>query len=419
MKMNPNSSSARHCSLLVLAFISATASLAPAATVWTGPAFSYTQPGTDPTQPANQDRITANVWLTRAASQGLFNARTEASFTHFSSPAGTAWANGFATNHASLTFTDWNTWAKGVNAGPQSTVGVNAVLHLISEDIYADIKFTAWGSAGAGGFAYQRSTAPVALPSPTVSITNPPNGAVFAAPANVQIQADAAVSSGSVTNVAFFGSGAPLGSDQTAPFGITTAGLAAGPYALTAVATAAGVSTTSSVVNITVVSPTPTVSITNPPGGTVFAAPANVQIQASAAVSSGSVTNVAFFGNGAPLGSDQTAPFSITTGSLGAGGYSLTAIATAAGVSGTSSVVSITVVSPVAISLSSQQISNGQFSFDYTANPGLSYVVQNSSNLVDWVPVITNVAASNPVHFADGFIPNGDRYYRVGRQPNP
>src|SRR5262245_19157915 len=70
------------------------------ATIWTGPPIVYTQPGTDPTQPANQDRITPNVWLTRAAIQGLFNARTEASFTHFFSPEDTRWANGTTANYA-------------------------------------------------------------------------------------------------------------------------------------------------------------------------------------------------------------------------------------------------------------------------------------------------------------------------------
>src|SRR5271169_2681379 len=44
----------------------------------------------------------------------------------------------------------------------------------------------------------------ITAPTPTVSITNPIDGAVFAAPANLAIAADAAVSSGTVTNVQFF-----------------------------------------------------------------------------------------------------------------------------------------------------------------------------------------------------------------------
>ena len=163
----------------------------------------------------------------------------------------------------------------------------------------------------------------------------------------------------------------------------------------------------------------PTVTITNPASGAVFAAPANVGITASASVAGGSVTNVAFFANTNSLGSVQSVPFSITTGSLAVGPYALTAVATAAGILATSSVVNITVVSPVPITLSSPTIANNQFAFDYSANPGLNYVVQNSSNLINWLSLVTNVPSSNSVHFADGFVPNGARYYRVGRMPNP
>jgi chitinase len=161
------------------------------------------------------------------------------------------------------------------------------------------------------------------------------------------------------------------------------------------------------------------VSITNPVNGTVFAAPADVQIQASAAAGGDTVTNVAFLGNGASLGSDQTAPFSMTTGSLQAGAYALSAVATAAGISTTSAVVNITVVSPVDVTITSPQITNNVFSFDYTANSGLRYVVQNSSNLTDWLSVITNVASGSPVHYADPSPPDNSRYFRVGRLPNP
>src|SRR6185503_6348940 len=134
-----------------------------------------------------------------------------------------------------------------------------------------------------------------------------------------------------------------------------------------------------------------------PANNTVFAAPANVTIQATATVSSGSVTNVEFFSNSTSLGSVQASPFNLATGNLASGSYAINAVATAAGVAATSSVVNITVVSPVAVSVSAPTITNGQFSFDYAANPGLTYVVENSLNLVNWLPVATNVAALNPV----------------------
>jgi hypothetical protein len=170
-----------------------------------------------------------------------------------------------------------------------------------------------------------------------------------------------------------------------------------------------------------VVPPTPTVTITNPIAGAVFAAPANVKISANASVSGGgTVTNVSFFfqGSAIPIGSSAAAPFSVTASNLAASAYSLKAVATAAGVSGTSSVVNISVVTPVITALSAPGDVNNQFSFSYNVNPGLRYVIESSSNLFVWSPVVTNLAGSSPLFFTNGIAP-ANRFYRVGRLPNP
>ena len=133
-----------------------------AAIIWNGPLISYTQPGTDATQPANQDRLTADVWLTRNNIMGLFNAAEETSYTHFFSPTNTAWAYGELANYASLTYTNWEAWN---GANPPSMVGRDAVVHLISDDIYLSINFTTWTTRG-GIFAYVRSTPNTAPPPP-------------------------------------------------------------------------------------------------------------------------------------------------------------------------------------------------------------------------------------------------------------
>lgn len=164
--------------------------------------------------------------------------------------------------------------------------------------------------------------------------------------------------------------------------------------------------------------PTPTVSITNPAPNAVFAAPANVAISASASVSSGSVTNVSFFNGSTLLGSSHASPFSFTANSLAAGPYSVTAVATAAGVSATSSVVNISVVTPVVTSLSNEVEVNNQFVFSCAVNPGLRYVVENSSNLFNWTPLVTNVPSSSPAFFTNP-ISGGQDFFRVGRMPNP
>jgi hypothetical protein len=150
-----------------IAFLAATMSCLGAPTIWNGPQISFTKlNGANPGLAANQDRITGSLWITRSSSQGLYNAETEAFFTHFSSPAGTLWADGSLANYSSLSYTDWNSWAKGVHAGPSSTVGINAVVHDTVDDIYFSIKFTSWTSAGAGGgFSYLRSTS---VPEPAM-----------------------------------------------------------------------------------------------------------------------------------------------------------------------------------------------------------------------------------------------------------
>jgi len=145
---------------------------AHAATVWDGPTISFTKANyANPLLAENQDRLTANVWITRGTAQGLYNASTESHFTHFLSPAGTEWANGSLENYATLSYTDWNHWATGVNPSPPATVGVQAVLHLIADDIYLSVRFTSWsrgapggGPSYGGGFSYLRST-PVPEPS--------------------------------------------------------------------------------------------------------------------------------------------------------------------------------------------------------------------------------------------------------------
>ena len=172
-------------------------------------------------------------------------------------------------------------------------------------------------------------------------------------------------------------------------------------------------------ITVAAAKPTPTVSITNPVSGAVFSAPANLKLGATATVSSGTVTNVAFFAGATLLGAAQTNPYKVTSSSLAAGDYSLTAVATAAGVSATSAVVNISVVSPVALSNSAPTLANNQFIFNYTANPGLSYVVQNSSDLIHWVSLSTNVASSSSVAVTNALVSSNGQFYRVGLLPNP
>jgi hypothetical protein len=72
----------------------------------------------------------------------------------------------------------------------------------------------------------------------------------------------------------------------------------------------------------------PTVSITSPTEGATFTSPASLTVTANAADSDGTVASVAFFANGAPIGTDTTSPFSAAWNNVTAGSYTLTAVAT-------------------------------------------------------------------------------------------
>jgi hypothetical protein len=121
----------------------------------------------DPSISENQDLILPNIAITRGDARGLYNAAQEEFFADFSSPAGTTWAflnnnpdkTLAATNYVDLTFENWQTANGGGGGGPPGTVGQSAVLHLVEQDIYLDIQFTAWGvgSVSGGSFAYHRA----------------------------------------------------------------------------------------------------------------------------------------------------------------------------------------------------------------------------------------------------------------------
>jgi hypothetical protein len=312
---------------VVLAWLAGVATLAHASTVWTGSTINFTH--SSGTGELADTLINGAVVLTRGSFGGLYNSATEGGANSGSSPSDTEWAVGSLANYNTLSYGPCP-----LEAGnhPPGYVGTTFVVHLISEDIYLSLTLTSWGGQGGAGdksFSYTRSTPAVVTP------------------------------------------------------------------------------------------PTPTISITNPVSGAVFAAPANVNIGASAAVSSGTVTNVQFFTNNVSLGSVTVAPFKLTAGNLAAGAYALKAVATAAGISATSSVVNVTVVNPVTVNLSAPSVNNGKFTFNYSANAGLSYVIQSSTNLLNWVSLVTNVAPGNPVLFTNALNPAGIQFYRVGRLPNP
>ena len=130
-----------------------------------------------------------------------------------------------------------------------------------------------WNNVGAGNYALTAKAVdnsgavttssvvtltvnPPANLAPSASLTAPANNAVFTAPANITINANASDSDGTVAKVEFYNGTTLLGTDTTAPYSFNWTNVAAGNYALTIKATDdRGAMTTSSVVNITVSAP--------------------------------------------------------------------------------------------------------------------------------------------------------------------
>ena len=174
-------------------------------------------------------------------------------------------------------------------------------------------------------------------------------------------------------------------------------------------------------VNVSGVTTVPSVQVTAPTNGTIYAVPANVTINATANDTGGSITGVQFLVDANVLTNETSGTFSATTNNLAVGSHSLTAIATdSGGVKATNS-VNITVVSPSPLTLGAAARSGTSFHFMYSANAGLSYFVQRSTNLesTSWSTLATNTASGSSVNFTDQNATANPGFYRVGRVPNP
>jgi hypothetical protein len=164
--------------------------------------------------------------------------------------------------------------------------------------------------------------------------------------------------------------------------------------------------------------------LVSPGAGAIFASPANVDVSANWYIEGWPITSVSIFANSTIVAS-TTPSVAIgnltgTTGGLGTGKYSLVSVLYGGpGLNYTSAPVNITVVEPVAVSVTSPRIQDGPLGFGYTANPGLRYLIESSSDLQVWQPVLTNVPTASPAQFSDVYSADDRRFYRVGRLPNP
>jgi hypothetical protein len=183
--------------------------------------------------------------------------------------------------------------------------------------------------------------------SPTVTLDAPATGGAYATPATINLAATANDADGSVAHVEFFADGVKIGDDSSAPYEFAWTGATPGTYTLSAVAVDdSGLASISNGVSITVTfgDVPPTVALTAPANGALYAAPANLTLAADANDTEAPVVKVEFFEGSTLLGEDNTVPFTFDVANLGAGSHSFTAKATdSAGQTTTSAAVTVNV----------------------------------------------------------------------------
>lgn len=158
---------------------------------------------------------------------------------------------------------------------------------------------------------------------PSITLTNPVNGAVYVAGTNISIGASASDSDGTILQVEFFQGATSLGIMTNAPFTMVWSNSTPGIYALTARATDNnGIAATSGIVSITVAG----VVITNPKNNLVLTAPANVAINAVVTDNTG-INHVEYYQGTNSLGVAFGAPYGVNWTNIAAGVYVITAFA--------------------------------------------------------------------------------------------
>jgi len=269
---------------------------------------------------------------------------------------------------------------------------------------------------------------------PTVTLTEPANGASYTAPATITITATASDPEGQLARVEFYNGPTLVGSDTSAPYSFSWTNVTAGSYTLSAKAIDAnGGSATSASVSVTVAAANapPSATLTAPANGASYPAPATITITASASDPEGQLARVEFYNGSALLGSDTSAPYTFTWANVLEGSYTLSAKAIdAAGASATTAAVTVAVaVAPqstppryVVFTASSDHAANvtSYFFEVFTsgANPGSATPVAaadlgkpvpaaNGDITADQATLFSNLAAGNYVATVTAVGPGG------------
>jgi hypothetical protein len=161
----------------------------------------------------------------------------------------------------------------------------------------------------------------------------------------------------------------------------------------------------------------PTVRLRVPVGGAQFVAPATIELEAEASDVDGRIAKVEFFDATTLLGESTASPFRLSWTNAVGGSHLVTARATDnAGGQGMSESVAVEVLASLR---TAEVLEDGRFRFRLAGEPGRSYVIERSEDLIQWTPQQTNTLAADGWLEVVDSVPAGEgsRYYRARREP--
>jgi hypothetical protein len=251
---------------------------------------------------------------------------------------------------------------------------------------------------------------------PSISITNPSDGIILAAPASFTVQAVASDADGSVMNVEFLLGANSMGAVASAPYEVSLADVSAGQYVVSAIATDNDGARSTNRIAVTV-NERPSISITNPSNGASFPAPAAFLIEAAASDADGVVTNVQFFSGTTEIGAAFAPPFQTFVTNLAAGNYVFSAKSTDnLGACTTSAPISVLVRAlPTPQSLTIPNLAGGDFVFSFPTEPDALYTIEFSESLnpVNWQPLTNFPGDGTSLSFTNQIEGKSERYFRL------
>jgi uncharacterized repeat protein (TIGR01451 family) len=223
---------------------------------------------------------------------------------------------------------------------------------------------------------------------PSVSITSPTPGAIYAPSAAINITATASDSDGTISKVEIYdgatliGTAPTLGGNQYQLSWTATSG----PHSLVAVATDNGNRTNTSDQVSIFVKGSGNISITGPAPNAVFDPSSNITVTANA---TGSVSKVEFFANSILLGEGSSGnPYSVTWNNVPAGGYTLIAVVTdGSGAITTSAPINISVTNRPTVTIVSP---TGGTSYPLSSKVIVMATAQDSDGFVSKVDFYAN-----------------------------